>query len=111
MNTRFKYGTVSEAVHFLRQKGFDKDFQLEGNHIVWGDETFDADDLRIAVIYRYEGYTDPADEATVYGIESNSGLKGILTIADGIYSDAGSIKILKKLHLDKNERFQERAVR
>jgi hypothetical protein len=107
MNTRFKYGTVSEAIDNLRQKGFDKDFRLEGNQIICGNEKFDADDLKIAVTYRYEGQTDPSDEATVYGIESNIGLKGILIIADGIYSDVTSAKILKQLHRDKNEEFQE----
>jgi hypothetical protein len=107
MNTRFKYGTVSEAINNLRQKGFDKDFRLEGNYVTCGNEKFDADDLQIAVTYRYEGNTDPGDEATVYGIESNTGLKGILLIADGIYADAPSTKILKKLHQAKNDEFQE----
>jgi len=107
MNTRFKYGTVTEAINNLRQKGFDKDFCLEGNHLTCGNEKFDADDLKIAVTYRYEGHTDPGDEATVYGIETNSGLKGILLVADGIYSDVTSAKILKQLHRAKNEGFQE----
>ena len=107
MNTKFKYGTVSEAIDNLRQKGFDKDFRLEGNHVVWGNEKFDAGDLKIAVTYRYEGNSDPGDEATVYGIESNNGLKGVLVIGDGIYADATSAKLLKKLHRAKNEGFRE----
>jgi hypothetical protein len=28
-------------------------------------------------VYRYEGITDPGEEATVYGIESNSGERGV----------------------------------
>jgi len=106
MNTKFKYGTVSEATNALHEKGFDKDFRLEGNHIACGDKKFDADDLKIAVTYRYEGNTDPSDEATVYGIETNSGEKGVLIIADGIYADA-STQLLKKLHLAKNEGYQQ----
>ena len=107
MDKKFKYATVSEAMNNLRQKGFDKDFRLEGNQVVWGNEKFDADDLKIAVTYRYEGNSDPGDEATVYGIESNNGIKGVLVMGDGAYADASSTKLLKKLHLAKNEGFQE----
>lgn len=107
MDKKFKYGTVTEAVNNLRQQGFDKDFRIEGNRLVSGKEHYDADDLKIAVTYRYEGQSDPGDEATVYGIETNNGVKGILVIGDGIYADAASTKILKKLHLAKNEGFQE----
>jgi hypothetical protein len=53
---------------------------------------------RIAVFYRYEGKSDPGDEVTMCGIETNTNLKGILLITDGIYSDADLVKILKKLH-------------
>lgn len=60
MNTKFKYDTVSEAVQALQQKGYDKDFRLEGNYIACGDKKFGADDLKIAITYRYEGHTDPA---------------------------------------------------
>lgn len=106
MDTKFKYSTVSEATNALHENGFNEDFQLEGNSIVCGDKKFGADDLKIAVTYRYEGNTDPGDEATVYGIETNSGEKGILIIADGIYADT-TTQILKKLHQAKNEAFQQ----
>lgn len=109
MDKKFKYGTVSEAINNLRQKGFDQDFHLERSHLVSGDETFDADELKIAVVYRYEGHSDPGDECTVYGIETNTGLKGILLHTDGIYSDADSVKILKKLHQAKIEGYQKRS--
>jgi hypothetical protein len=51
----------------------------------------------VKVIYRYEGDSDPADEATVYGLESTSGLKGILVLGDEMNSDLTSIEVLKKL--------------
>jgi hypothetical protein len=106
MDKKFKYGTVSEAMNNLRQKGFDQDFSLEGNQLVSGNQRYDADELKVAVTYRYEGQSDPGDEATVYGIETDTGVKGILVIADGIYADV-STKILQKLHRAKNEGYQE----
>ncbi|MDZ4756676.1 MAG: hypothetical protein SGJ10_00875 [Bacteroidota bacterium] len=56
------------------------------------------DDFEIVDVYRYEGDSDPADEAVVYAIESKTGVKGILVTGYGIYSDTISAKILEKLN-------------
>ena len=54
------------------------DFNLAENSIICNDGTFNPDELEIVEIHRFEGDTDPADEAVVYAIESTSGLKGVL---------------------------------
>lgn len=91
------YATVSEAIEQLRKKGFTKDFNLEENCIVCFPDKFNAKDFEIVDVYRYEGNTDPADEATVYAIESKSGIKGILVTGYGISADSMSTEILNKL--------------
>lgn len=101
MNEKFKYGTTSEAVTKLRALGFDKDFTLKDGFVCWESEKFGAEDLKIASISRYEGDSDPGDEATVYGLETKTGLKGILVKGDGIYSDKNTVALLQKLHLAK----------
>ncbi len=93
------YETVSEAIDQLRKKGFTIDFNLEKNCLVCHPETFDPDDFEIVDIYRYEGNTDPADEATVYAIESKTGLKGILVTGYGTSTDTMSTEILSKLRI------------
>ncbi|MBD0349913.1 MAG: hypothetical protein ICV53_14575 [Flavisolibacter sp.] len=103
MEKKFRYGTVTDAVRTLRKAGFNEDCRIEEDLIVCGSQRFGANDVSIAVVYRYEGDSDPVDEATVYGIESKRGLKGILIIADGIYSDIASTQVLKKLHSRKNK--------
>ncbi|MDZ4756875.1 MAG: hypothetical protein SGJ10_01880 [Bacteroidota bacterium] len=52
------------------------DFNLEENFIVCGIQKFETEDLEIVDVYRYEGDSDPGGEATVYGLESKSRLKG-----------------------------------
>jgi hypothetical protein len=97
MSHKTYYAPVSEALERLRKQGFTLDFNLEENCIVCGRERFREDEFEIAEVYRYEGNTDPADEATVYGIISKSGLKGVLVTGYGISTDRMSDAILKKL--------------
>ena len=98
MTHKTHYDTVSTAINKLRKQGFNIDFNLEANSIVSDGQKFAADDFEIVDTYRYEGDSDPADEATVYAIQSKSGMKGILVTGYGVSSDPVSNEILKKLH-------------
>ena len=97
MERKLHYATVSEAIEKLRAQGFTTDFNLEENCIVCYPHEFAADEFEIVDIYRYEGDSDPADEATVYAIESKTGIKGILVTGYGASSDSYSNAILEKL--------------
>jgi hypothetical protein len=98
MKDNFHYGTVTEAINKLREEGFTIDFNLENNCLVCHSDKFNADEFDIVDVYRYEGNSDPADEAVVYAIESKSGLKGILVMGYGMSADEMSSEVLKKLH-------------
>lgn len=95
----FHYSTVSEAVNDLRNRGFVVDFNLDENCLVCNTDKFNPEDFEITEVYRYEGETDPADEATVYGIESSNGLKGVLVTGYGAYSESMSDAMLSKLKM------------
>jgi hypothetical protein len=97
MKTQNHYAPVSEAITNLKHQGFNLDFRIEGNYITAGTEKFKADDFEIADIYRYEGDSDPGDEAVVYALESKSGKKGILVTSMGMYTDGDALKLLQKL--------------
>jgi len=99
MNTKFLYSTVSNAVNLLRKAGFTMDFHVKNSDIFLDEQKVDINDLKIVKFFRYEGESDPADEASVYGLESRTGLKGILVTGDESSSESSFSKILKKLHL------------
>jgi cytochrome c peroxidase len=101
METNHHYATVSEALTELREKGYTLDFNLEQNCIVCHVGKFNPDEFEVTEVYRYEGNSDPADEATVYGIESASGVKGVLVTAYGMYEDSMSTELLQKLNSKK----------
>jgi hypothetical protein len=98
MKQKFHYATVTEAIEQLHKQGYTLDFNLKEDKLVVDDKGYPADEFEIADLYRYEGASDPADEATVYAIVSKSGLKGILVSGYGISSDPASAETLKHLH-------------
>lgn len=101
MEPEYHYATVTEAMEQLRKKGFTLDFELRDNALVWKDQKLSASEFEIVDVYRYEGNSDPGDEATVYAIESKTGLKGILMTSYGMYSEPLSEDILQKLRYNK----------
>jgi hypothetical protein len=95
----YHYDTVSNAIAALRQQGFTIDFNLDGDYLLCDTDKIHVNDFSIVDIYRYEGNSDPSDEAAVYAIESTSGLKGVLVTSYGPYSDALSTGMLEKLSM------------
>mgnify|MGYP003580238754 CR=1 FL=1 len=85
----YHYATVSKALQELADKGFTTDFNLEEDRIV-----NNAEDFTIEHIYRYEGESDPGDEATVYGIKSAAGEKGVFVVSPGAYTENSAARIL-----------------
>ena len=96
------YDTVSQAVNELKQRGYTLDFNLKGNAIECKGQKFNANDFEITEFHRFEGNSDPGDEAVVYAIESRNGLKGVLVNAFGVYSEPLSDEMIKKLSFQKN---------
>ncbi len=95
----YAYDTVTAAVKGLKERGFNLDFNLQENCLVCDDKKFNLEEFEIVEVYRFEGESDPADEAVVYGIESNKGHKGILVNGYGPSADALSTEMVKKLHI------------
>lgn len=91
------YDTVSEAVIGLKKRGFSLDFNLQENCIVCHADKFNPADFEIVEAHRFEGNTDPSDEAIVYAIESKTGLKGVLVNGYGISANTMDADMAKKL--------------
>ncbi len=99
MENQYHYSTVSEALEALKNKGYTVDFNLAENSITCDTGKFKHDEFDVVDVYRYEGNSDPADEAAVYAIESKSGVKGVLVTGYGASDEDISPDILKKLHV------------
>ena len=96
------YDTVSQAVNGLKERGYTLDFNLKSNSLECEGQKFNAKDFEITEFHRFEGNSDPGDEAVVYAIESKNGMKGVLVNAFGVYSESLSDDMMKKLNFQKN---------
>ena len=96
MRHKVFYAPVSEAIEKLREQGYTSDFSIQENNLLCEGEKYNPSAFEIGDIYRYEGDSDPGDEAVVYAIESTTGKKGVLVTGYGLSSDEVSPELLKK---------------
>lgn len=97
----YHYATVSKALEELKEKGFTVDFNNQEGRIINS-----PDDFTIEHLYYYEGESDPGDEATVYGIKSSTGEKGVFVAGHQAYTDNSAAMVLNELSI-KNKRNPE----
>lgn len=92
--------TLSETIETLRKEGYTEDFNLHQNCLECRAGKFKVlhDEFIIDKYFRFEGNSDPADEATVYAISSQKhNLKGILVNGAGIYTQDITDEMLNAL--------------
>jgi hypothetical protein len=98
MKNRYHYASVSKALEELKSMGFTIDFNLQEEIIKNNPENY-----LIVHIYRYEGESNPDDEAVVYGIETNSGEKGVFVAGFSANSESETAHILRNLSIKSNK--------
>ena len=94
--------TMTEVINKLRTDGYTEDFNLQQNSLVCRDGHYTVfhNEFVIDKVYRFEGDSDPADEATVYAISSPKyDIKGVLVNGAGIYTDTLTDEMLESLKM------------
>lgn len=92
MSRIFHYETVLKALAILKIQGYIYDFNLHNNDIVKNPK-----DYKIVYVYRYDGDSSPDEEATVYGVESKSGIKGVFITGFSACSTDEATNALKNI--------------
>ena len=79
--------TIKECMDVAREDGYTLNFYITGSrmHAEGLSNSYEPLEVTISNFYRFEGESDPADEAILYLIETYDGKKGILIDGYGIY--------------------------
>ena len=96
------YDTVSSALNTLKERGFTTDFNIAFDKIICNETNvcLNPHEFEITEVYRFEGESNPSDEAVVYTVESgDKNMKGVLVSAYGPYADVMSDEMIKKLSI------------
>lgn len=94
--------TLSQKMEQLRSKGYTEDFNLQKDCLECRAHNFKLfhDEFIIDEVYRFEGESNPSDEATLYAISSlKNNIKGILVNGGGIYTDDITDEMLDTLKI------------
>ena len=94
--------TMTEVIDHLRKTGYVEDFNLQQNCLSCRNGHYSVfhNEFVIDKVYRFEGDSDPADEATVYAISSPKyEIKGILINGAGIYTESMTDEMLDSLKM------------
>ncbi|MDD3005166.1 hypothetical protein [Flavobacterium sp.] len=98
----YHYATVSKALAELNEKGYTVDYNLQEDKIINSPQ-----DFTIQEVYRYEGQTDPGDEATVFGIRSSTGELGTFVAGMNAYTENTAAMVLNELFIKGRQEHNE----
>lgn len=91
--------TLTERVNKAVKDGYIDNLKItrQGLYSAAKDKTYMPSEVRIIDFYRFEGQSDPADNAIMYIIETTDGVKGTLIDAYGAYADENVNKFIAEV--------------
>ena len=91
--------TLASCVNSLSSVGYATQFKAvkEGLKSLTTEKIYHPDEVKINNFYRFEGESDPSDNAIMYAIETVSGEKGTLIDAYGAYTDTHIAAFIKEV--------------
>ncbi|MEO7313872.1 MAG: hypothetical protein ABIW47_01715 [Ginsengibacter sp.] len=107
MEDKIEMTTLTSVLEKLRIKKMDNEFKMSPDGFgIGNNKYYHPEDLKIIRNYRFEGDSDPSDNAVLYLIEAKDGLIGYSLDAYGAYSDHdgdGYDDFIRKLKVDERE--------
>ncbi|GAA0877082.1 hypothetical protein GCM10009119_00500 [Algoriphagus jejuensis] len=90
--------TLVEILEGLRKEGYTEDFNIRFDSLICDNACLLPSQFEVDKVFRFEGNTNPSDEAILYAISSNSGdIKGVLVNSYGVYADQLTGELADKL--------------
>lgn len=100
--------TQSEAIERLRRKGFGAEYTVtHTGRIDCGDVSWDPAEITVDTIIRFEGMSNPSDEAMLLAVHAPDGIQGTILLPYGPDMTAEQVDATQALlisHRDRNLR-------
>ncbi len=95
------YGTLWQAINRLKiEEGYIYDFNLIDEHLALSkEEKYKNEEFEVDKILRFEGMSNPDDNAILYAITTNDLKKGILIDGYGVSGGQVSRDMMQRLHI------------
>ena len=79
--------------------GYDEDFKItdRGLEALHSGKIYKPEQIQVVNFFRFEGMSDPDDNAILYVIKADDGTRGTLIDGYGIYDDAGISEFMKEV--------------
>lgn len=90
--------TLVETLEKLRKEGYTEDFNIRFDSLICGKVCLLPSQFEVDQTFRFEGNTNPSDEAILFAISSKDGkIKGVLVNSYGTYADEMTEELVDKL--------------
>jgi len=99
--------TLTDCINKVVKDGYTDNLKVtrQGLFSPTKDKTYQPEEVHIIDFYRFEGQSDPADNAIMYVIETDDGVKGSLIDAYGAYADQQINKFMTEVEeINKKEK-------
>jgi hypothetical protein len=95
--------SLATCLNKMVKEGYTEDFQIteQGLESLRKHSNYRPEQIQIVNFFRFEGESDPDDNAILYLIETNDGTKGTLIDAYGVYNDPKVSKFMKDVEIIK----------
>lgn len=93
------YESIVDALNDLRKRGYEADFEPQNNCLYCRelDMRLNEEEFHIDEVYRFEGNSNPDDNAVLFALTSPTGVKGTIVDGYGSSNDKLSFEIARKL--------------
>lgn len=98
--------SLTSCLKRMVNEGYTEDFKVTESGLESFSKHYNYKPEEISVInfFRFEGESDPDDNAILYVIETNDGTKGTLVDSYGIYNDPKVATFMKDISVQKKTR-------
>ncbi|MBL7915624.1 MAG: hypothetical protein JNL49_11325 [Bacteroidia bacterium] len=103
--------TLTECSNKLYSQGFTENYKVRSGVLIAlsDNKKYEPGEVKISNFFRFEGHSDPSDNAILYAVETEDGRKGMLIDAYGADADVAIGEFVKLISvLDKNTTREEK---